>query len=309
MTSSVPRLALYGRTYLDAEVEVPLAVLGEGKGKLDTEVRAIFGGFACNAARALGTRLPSGSVRLVTVTSWLDWPRLRAGLPERIALDAIVDDATDGRWPPISVIINPSGACRLLRGRAEQDAASWSVDRVASGALGARLHAVGRLPIPFVAALLDRSRASDARVAWCGGDALPRELETRCHLLCVNTAEASRLLGATGRSPSELARELARRAPPGAVRLVTGRGDASPVAAVRGPRGVRLHEGARPVPIPPSKVRRFKGVGDAFAAHFLVEACFDARGTPRRRLEVGGALRSAQRAAAKFIRTPPDSAP
>ena len=57
------KVAVYGRTYLDAELEVPLASLAEGKGKLDVEVRAVLGGFGCNAARALAARLPGRGVR------------------------------------------------------------------------------------------------------------------------------------------------------------------------------------------------------------------------------------------------------
>ncbi len=49
-------IAIYGRTYLDAEVAVALAVLAEGKGKVDVEVTPVLGGFACNAARALARR-------------------------------------------------------------------------------------------------------------------------------------------------------------------------------------------------------------------------------------------------------------
>lgn len=295
------RVAVYGRTYLDAELTVPLASLAEGKGKADVEVTAMLGGFACNAARALSGRLPRRAVRVVTVSSWLDWPRLRAGLPDDIELDAIIAGETPAPWPPISVIVNPAGACRLLRGRAEGDAEEWRIDRVASGALAARLHVVGRLPAPFVAELAERAHASGARVAWVGGDALPRELEEACDLICVNTAEAQRLLGSASDSPRELASALASRAPAGAVRLVTGRAAAPAVAAVHDARGIACHEQA-PAAIPKAKVRRLKGAGDVFAAQFLVEACFDRRGGPRARLEVAGALATAQKIAGAYIR-------
>ncbi len=295
------RVAVYGRTYLDAEVTVPLASLTDGKGKADVDVTAILGGFAANAARALSGRLPRQSLRVVTVTSWLDWPRLRRGLPEDVELEAIVAGDPDSPWPPISVIVNPGSTCRLLRGRAESDATEWRIDRVASGALAARLHVVGRLPAPFVAELAERARATGGRIAWVGGDALPRELESRCDLMCVNTAEAKRLLGSASDSPQELATALASRAPAGAVRLVTGRGDAPAVAAVREQGGIACHARA-PSAIPKAKVRRLKGAGDVFAAHFLVEACFDRRGGLRSRLDVPGALATAQKIAGAYIR-------
>jgi hypothetical protein len=297
-----PSVTLYGRTYLDAEVEIALATLAEGKGKVDVEVAAVLGGFASNAARALDGRLPAGSVRLVTVTSWLDWPRLRGALPASVMLDAILDGTgSSSSWPSISVIVNPAAACRLLRGRGDADAAQWTLDRVTAGALAARLHILGRVPSTFLAELLAR-RTEGMRIAWCGGDALSLEHETELDLLCVNAAEAGRLLGTTVRSPGELARGLAARATAiGAVRLVTGRGESPAVAAVREAQAVRCHEGAAPAKIASSRVQRLKGVGDVFAASFLVEACFDARGVARRRVDVTGALASARKAAARFI--------
>lgn len=299
-----PRIALYGRTYLDVEVQVPLASLAAAKSKVDAQVIAIHGGFACNAARALGGRFARGDLRVVTVTSWLDWPRLRESLPDAVELDAILTDAAEP-LPPISVIIDPARACRIFRDRSERDAPCWRVDRVPSGALGARLHVAGRLPPEFVAELLASSRARQARFAWCGGDSLPLELERECDLMCVNTAEANRLLGTAGRTPRELAEALVGRARVrDAVRVVTGGGQAPTVAAFRQGGAVRCHQ-ARPAPVPPERITRLLGVGDAFAARFLAEACFDARGAPRRRLEVAGALAAAQRVAARFITAHP----
>ena len=293
------KVALYGRTYLDAEVTVPIPSLAEGKGKADVAVTARLGGFACNAARALAGRLPRGALRVVTLISWLDWPRLRAALPDDVELDAILDGAP--AWPPVSVIVNPAGACRLLRGPADDDAARWRIDRVASGALAAPLHIIGRLPGPFVGELLERAHTAGARVAWVGGAALSREHEAAFDLMCVNTAEAQRLLPSGSDSPRELATALATRAAPGSVRLVTGRASAPAAAALRGRARVTVHE-QPPAPIPKAKVRRLKGAGDVFAARFVVEAVFDPRGRPRPRLDVAGALASAHEVTARYIR-------
>ncbi len=294
-------VTLYGRTYLDAEVTVPLATLSEGKGKVDVRVHAELGGFGCNAARAIGSRLPAGSVHVVTVCSSLDLPRLRARIPAEVVVDAIVDDSDPTAWPPISVIVNPAGECRLLRGPGDEDAAQWRLDRVAAGARTASLHILGRVPLPFVAELLAQ-RAAAARIAWCGGDAISAELERELDLMCVNVAEAARLLETTDRSPNDLAQALARRAMrPGAVRLVTGRGDAPAVAAVREGGTVRCHEAMIPAKLPAGAIRTLKGVGDVFAARFLIEACVDPEGQPRTDLAIAQALEVAAQAATTFI--------
>jgi sugar/nucleoside kinase (ribokinase family) len=299
----VTRVALYGRTYLDAEVTVADAALAEGKSKADIAVTALFGGFACNAARALVGRLPRGSLRVVTLASWLDWPRLRAALPDDVELDAMLaDDRQRYPWPPVSVIINPGGACKLLRAPADDDAPHWRIDRVAAGALAAPLHVVGRLPEHFVGNLLERTRATGARAAWVGGAALSRAHLTAFDLICVNTAEAQRLLRSTSESPRELAAALARRAATGSVRLVTGRGSAPTAAAMHVSRGKLVVHEQPPAAIAKRQVRRLKGAGDVFAANFIVDAVFDHRGAPRARLEVAGALKSAQQIVARYIR-------
>lgn len=298
-----PRLAIYGRTYLDAEVEVPIDSLATGKGKQDVRVAAGAGGFALNAARAIADRFSAGAVSVVTVSAWLDWPRLRQSLPDGVTLDAILAGPIDAPWPPVSVIVNPSAACRLLRDRVDDDAALWRADRVASGALAARLHVLGRLPAEFALDVLRRCRAADARFAWCGGYSLPLELERECDFLLVNSAEARRLLGVAEGSgtPRELAIVLAGRATrEGAVRIVTGGGGAATTAAIRAGKTIRGHE-ARPAAVAPEKITTLKGVGDAFAATFLAAACFDDRGAPRRRPDVEGGLAAAQRAAGRFI--------
>jgi len=298
MNRPEPLVAVYGRTYWDAEVAVDLASLASGKGKVDARVAVVQGGFALNAARALAPLLPAGALRVVTLTSWHDWPRLAAALPEGALLDAIL--SADSAPPPVSIIVNPARECRILRDRHEHDHDGWRVDRVAQGALSARLHIVGRLPVAFVSGVLARARAEGARLAWVGGEALPATLERECDIVCVNSREAERLLGAAG-TPRELAEALLRRARvKDALRVVTGAGRAATAAAFRVGRRVKCVE-ARPAAIAAERITTLKGVGDAFAAHFLAAACFDGRHAPRRRLEVAGALVAAQRAAARFI--------
>lgn len=289
-------VAIYGRTYLDAEVSVPLAALAEGKGKVDVEVTATLGGFGCNAARVLGPRL--ASVRLVTVISALDVRRLRAAVPASVELDPLIDD--DVAWPPISVIVNPAGECRLLRGVANDDAALWSVERLDPGTLAARLHLVGRVPPAFVAELLER-RAPGARVAWCGGDAVSPAIEAQLDVMCVNIAEAGRLLGTTERSPRVLAEALAERARPGSARLVTGRASARSVVAVHTADRIHCITGTDPAALPPGAIKTLKGVGDVFASRFLLAACLDDLGQARPELEVARALATAGDAATAFL--------
>jgi sugar/nucleoside kinase (ribokinase family) len=292
-------ITIYGRSYVDVQVDVDLASLATGKGKVDTPIVARFGGFACNAARAISGRLPPGSIRVVTTASWLDWPRLRAALPDDVLLDALPTRADAAAFPPISVILNPSGTCRILRDRMDHDRADWQVKQVSGEALRAGLHMMGRLPSRFASAVLARCRATKSRFAWVGGDALPRKLEQACDLLCVNAREAGRLLGVEGRSPREMAEALAKRANPAdAVRVVTGAGKAPATAAYREGRRVRFVE-SKPRTI--AKIRRLLAVGDVFAACFLSAACFDSKGAPRRRLDVAGALAAAQRAAEEFL--------
>ncbi len=294
-----PRIAIYGRSYVDAQVEIDLASLATGKGKVDARVVAGFGGFACNAARAISGRFPPASVRVVTAASWIDLPRLRAAIPAVVQLEALPTNAPDAAFPPISVVINPSTSCRILRDRMDHEDAAWRVNRVSSDALCAALQMMGRLPSRFASDVLRRCRANKGRFAWVGGDALPRALERECDLLCVNRREAGRLLGVQGGTPREMAAALAKRAKPAdAVRVVTGAGKAPATAAFR--EGGRVHFlESRPRAV--SRIRRLLGVGDVFAARFMTTACFDSRGAPRRRLDVAGALAAAQRAAEEFL--------
>jgi hypothetical protein len=296
----VTSLAIYGRTYLDAEVTVPLATLAEGKGKVDVPVRAVLGGFGCNAARALAPRFPAGAVRLATVIPRPDVGRLRASVPSSVELDALVDERDDLAWPAVTVIINPASDCKLLRAASDDDAGQWTIDRISPATLAASLHVVGRLPAAFVCSL--RDRVPEARLAWCGGHALPPAVEAELDLACVNASEAAHLLGTEERSPRVLAEALAARARIGAARLVTGRANAPATVAVRDAAGVRLFDAAPPIACA-SQVLTLKGVGDVFAARFLATACFDDAGARRVELELPGALAAARDAAHAFLTT------
>jgi len=287
-------ITLYGRTYWDAELHVPLATLGEGKGKVDTKIAMAMGGFACNAARTLCARFPSGSVRVVTLTSPGDVARLRSRLPTDVVLDAMTSDDDRLAWPAVTVVINPSAECRILRDPMQHTDDLWQVERVPEAALASSLHVLGRLPEPFVGGVLERAHARGAKVAWCGGDALPQDLEVQFDYLCVNAAEAARLLGGDSESPTASARALARRASAAnAVRLVTGRGTAPTAAALRDGGEVRCHEAA-PEPVARNDIKTLFRVGDVFAAHFLASACFDEG-------DIAGALDMAHRSATRFI--------
>lgn len=283
-------LAIYGRTYLDAEVTVDLASLATGKGKVDTEVVVRLGGFACNATRAVVGRLPAHEVRVVTAIAQLDLPRLRAELPAEIVLDPIVTGSL--AWPPVSVIVNPAAECRLLRVGDDRDAEVWK-PRPAS--LAAEVQLVGRLPRAFYEPLLGAGI-----FAWCGGDADAAVFAPGTRIACLNTAEARRVLGRDDGGPRELATAIARRCGVGAVRVVTGRGQAPSVAAVNTGEEIACYE-ATPSQLAPDQVRRLKGVGDVFAARFVVEACFDEHGALRPELAIEHALGIAQAAAGAFI--------
>lgn len=289
------RLALYGRTYLDAEVEVPLELLATGKGKLDVEVRAVLGGFPCNAARALAGRLRPEDITVVTRISQLDLPRLRAGLAPGTRIEAITTESIE--WPPITVIINPARECRLLRSGRPGDLRASDLPAIPQ----ANLHVFGRVDHDLVDAV--RRAAPDALLAWCAGvpaEGADRAVVDRCDLVCVNTAEARALLDNATGTTRELATALADRAKPTSVRVVTGRGDAVTVAALRGDHGVRCFECAPPA-VSRERILRLKGVGDVFAATFVVEAALDPRGERRTELAVERALAAAQAATATFM--------
>jgi hypothetical protein len=286
-------IALYGRTYLDAEVEIPLELLATGKGKVDVEVRTVLGGFPCNAARAVAGRVRAEDMAVVTRISALDLARLRAALPPGTTIRAIASD-DDLEWPPVTVIVNPARECRLLRSGRPGDLRAADLDPLPR----ADLHVFGRVDH----SLVDDVRNADERalLAWCAGGVGDTPAVHRCDLACVNTTEARALIGSDTASTRELAIALAERGGSRCVRVVTGRGDAPSVAAVRGDAGVRCFESA-PAPLPREQIRRLKGVGDVFAARFFVEAVFDERGQRRDELTVERALEIAQAAAARFM--------
>jgi sugar/nucleoside kinase (ribokinase family) len=287
-------VTVHGRTYLDAEVEVEVDTLVSGKGKVDARVVVVLGGFAMNAARSLGPLFPARAVHVVTVTSSLDVPRLTAALPTGVVLDPLL---TAGHASlPVSVILNPARQCRIVRDPSDADEETWRLEHVAPAALGSHLHIVGRVPLPYVAALQEYARAVGARTAWVGGEGLPPALEKGFDVLCVNAREAERLVGYAA-TTCELAETLASRATvDDALRVVTGAGRSSTAVATR--------DGCVEAVPPPVEgaIRTLKGVGDAFAAHFLAAACFDGE-IPRKRLEGERSLAVAQAAAGKFLVT------
>ena len=284
-------IAIYGRTYLDAELDVAIAELATGKGKVDVEVRPMLGGFPCNAARALAGRLPVDQVAIVTRIGAIDLPRLHAAVPRGTVVHAVTDDSLD--WPPITVIVNPARECRLLRTGRPGDLNAADLGELPS----ASVHVFGRVDASLPAEV--RRAAPDAVLAWCAGASAPLDVIDRCDIACVNTAEARALL--SSEAPTrELALDLARRASTAAIRVVTGRGDAPTVAAVRTATGIATFESA-PAPIPRDKIRRLLRVGDVFAARFVVEVTLDEHGQRRGAFAVEQALAAAQAAAGEFM--------
>lgn len=112
--------------------------------------------------------------------------------------------------------------------------------------------------------------------------------------MCVNSAEAGRLLGTEGRPPVENAAALAERAVAAdAVRLVTGRGASPTAVAYRVGGEVRCHQAPRE-PIPPERIKTLFRAGDVFAANFLARAVSGDADVP-------GALDAATAATTAFI--------
>jgi sugar/nucleoside kinase (ribokinase family) len=292
VSATARSIAIYGRTYLDAELEVPIGELAQGKGKVDVEVRAMFGGFPCNAARALVGRLPAEQVAIVTRIPAIDLARLRAAVPADTQLHVVEDDSLD--WPPITVIFNPADECRLLRSGRAGDLRAHDLCELPA----ASVHVFGRVDASLVGDV--RHAQPSARLAWCAGASAPLDVIDDCDLACVNTAEARTLTGDAEAPTRELAIALARRAREGSVRVVTGRGTAPTVAAIREASGVRCVESA-PAPIPREQIRRLLRVGDVFAARFVVEATLDQNGQPHAEMQIENALAAAQAAAGAFM--------
>jgi sugar/nucleoside kinase (ribokinase family) len=295
-------LSIYGKTYWDVEIQVDLSTLSAGKGKVDVPVQMAVGGFACNSARAV----EGLEAKVVTVCAPADQKRLQYALPASATLCPILSDDDPALLPDISVILNPASDCRILRDPGDDDDPLWTIDSIAPEAWQSELHLLGRIPRPFAGALIEKLKAEDKRVAWCGGDALPLALEKKCDALCVNTAEALSLLGrpADSSSTEELATALAERAEvAGAMRLVTGRGAQPSVVALREGSSIRSFQ-SDPEPIARDAIVGFLGVGDAFAANFLVTAYLRSDGSLRESPDVEAGLAAAQDAATHFLTHP-----
>lgn len=298
-------VTFYGKTYWDVELQVPLQTLSEGKGKVDLPVTMTIGGFACNAARAI-EGLASIRCCVVTVCIPADRARVQHALPRTTSFCPILCEDDPALLPDISVILNPASDCRILRDPGADDDESYRVDAIADEAWLSELHVLGRVPLAFATALIERLQQSGKRIAWCGGDALPQSLEELCDVLCVNTKEASSLLGEEVGEAStlELASKLAQRAKPsGAMRLVTGRGSQPAIVAFREGDAIRTAE-SHPKTIPNEEIVGFLGVGDAFAANFLVTAFLQPDGSLRAVPDPALGLEAAQQAASHFLTHP-----
>ncbi|WP_143206526.1 hypothetical protein [Singulisphaera sp. GP187] len=291
-------LTLVGVTYRDLDASLDAVEDGKRSGDVGIE----FGGFAMNAARAAVQSLPDGSVRLVTLVPWAEYPAVSRAMPAGAVLDPILlDDAPSGRLPDSLVLSDPSRDLRaILKGRHDLHSL-LSLERITEGALGAAIIAVGRVPAAFARALLEQCQRRDSRFAWCGGAALPAELESECPILLVDRDEAIEMLewDHPEAGTRELAVALARRARvSGAIRVVTG-GGTRPTAVVRDAGGSYECLEADPVTI--ADPRHPKGAGDSFAARFLAVAFADRSGSSRRQPALGEALQHARFAAAEFV--------
>jgi sugar/nucleoside kinase (ribokinase family) len=287
-------LALYSPSYWDVVVAVAPAALAGGKGKHPAPSTVVLGGFAWNAARVLAAA-GRGGLRVVTVVPDDELPRVRASAPPGVALVAI---AAPPGWLPITVVLDPAGACRILRDPGAALDGAWRWDAVP--ATPAAVHVLGRVPASFAAAAVTAVRAAGARSAWCGGAGLPLAALAGFDLACVNAAEAATLLG-DERATDAAARALAERAlGDDAVRVVTGGARQPTVAAVRRGAAIELHAVA-PTPLPPGAIATLLGAGDAFAAALIATACLTDAGAARPTLDVVAGLQAGQRAATRLI--------
>ena len=294
-------IALHGKSYWDVIVAVPIATVAGGKGKVDARSNVRAGGLVWNAARALAATTP---VHIVTAAPAGEAARLAAMVPAGATLECLVgdgDDEDDG-WLPVSVVLDPGGACRILRDRGDGLDARWHWSRVSAAAAAAKLHVLARLPEPFVADAVVAIHARGGRTAWCGGAELAPAIEPTIDLLCVNAREAAMLTGLSAEDPAACAHALATRAErDDAVRVVTGGGGRPTVAVHR--VGGRLHVHTfTPTPLAPAQVVTLFGAGDAFAAAFVRTAALDLAGAPRAQLAVAEALAAGQAAAERVVR-------
>jgi sugar/nucleoside kinase (ribokinase family) len=296
-------ISFYGKTYWDVEIQVDIATLSAGKGKVDVPVQLTVGGFACNAARAVHLHAAARDSMVVTVCAPADQERLTCSLPSNTSLQPLLTADSPARFPDISVILNPASDCRILRDPGPADDPLWSFDALAPKVLASNVHALGRVPVAFAAEVISHAAETNTKVAWCGGDALPRKLEAMCHLVCVNQAEAASMLEAAPNSlsTSKLATALAARAKAdGAMRMVTGRGSQPTIVAMRVGSEILLAS-SEPEAIDRADIQGFLGVGDAFAATYIVHVFFTEDGGLRSAPDVSTALRVAQSAATSFL--------
>ncbi len=294
-------IALYGRTYWDVEISLDFETLRAGKGKVDIPTPVVIGGFAANAARTIGAIAGAPKHRVVTVCATADVERLRAALPEHTQVHPILTDNPHA-MPDISVIFNPARDCRILRDPGDSRDSEWRIDSIPDEVWQESLHVFGRVPQHFAEAAMKQISTAGKRIAWCGGSSLSRSMEATCDVLCVNTSEAMELLGAKG-SPSteELARGLAARAKTtSAIRLVTGRGATPTVAAIRDGDAIASFA-CEPADVSREEIVSLLGVGDCFAASFLVASHFAADASILRQPDVSAGLIAARAAAAHFL--------
>jgi sugar/nucleoside kinase (ribokinase family) len=271
-------LALYSPSYWDVVVDVEPAALAGGKGKHPAPSTVVVGGFAWNAARVLAAAGRAG-LRVVTVVPTDEDARVRAAAPAGVALDAI---AAPPGWLPITVVLDPGGACRILRDPGAALDGAWRWDAVSAAARAAAVHVLGRVPAGFARRRWRRRRAG-ARIAWRGAG-LPVDALAGFDVACVIAAEAATVLGATATATStaEAAQALAERATGAdAVRVVTGGARQPTVAAARRGAAIELHA-VEPAPLAPGAIVTLLGAGDAFAAALVATACLtEARCRPR----------------------------
>ncbi|MBL8620559.1 MAG: hypothetical protein JNK64_04620 [Myxococcales bacterium] len=291
-------LALYSPSYWDVVVDVAPAALAGGKGKHAAPSTVVLGGFAWNAARVLAAA-GRADLRVVTVVPVDEDARVRAAAPAGVALAAL---AAPPGWLPITVVLDPGGACRILRDPGAALDAAWRWEAVATAAPAAAVHVLGRVPAGFAAAALAAARATGARIAWCGGAGLPLAALAGFDVACDTAAVAAPLLDAAApATTADAAQALAERATGAdAVRVVTGGARQPTVAAVRRGTAIELHA-VEPAPLAPGAIVTLLGAGDAFAAALVATACLTDAGAPRVDLDVAAGLRAGQRAAARLI--------
>ena len=296
-----PRLSLIGITYRDLDTCLD-SVAGLGDGKRSTEMAVGFGGFPLNAARAAVAALPAGSVHVVTVVPWAEFPALSRAMPDEVVFDAILAGHDPSLRLPNSLVFSDAAQDRRTILKGHHTMHDWlSPAFIPQGALQAPVVAVGRIPETPARELQRHCLRLGTWFAWCGGSSLPLELEADCQVLLVDRDEAVELLGLERpHSTSDMALALATRAQVrSAVRVVTG-GGSEPTAVVldAGNRWDCLEGDQVTVDDP----KHPKGAGDTFAARFLATV-FSDPSAPLHPAELARALQHARFAAAAYVAT------